>query len=85
MKAIITPLTSTLTACSTEYHVSTAGLNSNPGSQSKPFKMIIAPAKIVQPGDTITVHESICTRFGEFKKSGENPLVWETQELTSGA
>jgi len=60
MKAFITALTITLTACSLyakEYHVSTTGLDGNPGSKSKPFKTISTAAQIAQPGDTITVHE----------------------------
>ena len=42
-----------------EYHVSTSGLDGNPGSLSKPFKTVSAAAEIAQPGDTITVHEGI--------------------------
>ena len=64
MKATITTLTiilaaCVLTGCSTEYHVSTAGLDTNPGTQPKPFKTISAAAEIAQPGDTITVHEGV--------------------------
>ena len=64
MKAFITVLTITmmacvLTGCATEYHVSTAGLDSNPGTRSKPFKTISRAAEVAQPGDTITVHEGI--------------------------
>ena len=64
MKSFITVLSIILTACaitgcSTEYHVSTAGLDVNPGSMSKPFKTISAAAAIAQPGDTITVHKGI--------------------------
>ena len=62
MKAFITVLTIGLTACvftgyATEYHVSKTGLDDNPGTESKPFKTIMAAAKAAQPGDTITVHE----------------------------
>ena len=45
MKAYITALTITLTACSLyakDYHISTTGLNGNKGSKSKPFKTISA-------------------------------------------
>lgn len=62
MKAFITALTITLTACSvyaTEYHVSTTGLDGNNGSKSKPFKTISAAARIARPGDTITVHAGV--------------------------
>jgi len=40
-----------------EYHVAPSGLDSNKGSQAKPFKTISAAAKIAQPGDVITVHQ----------------------------
>ena len=64
MKAFITALTITLTACvltgcATQYHVSITGLDSNPGTRSKPFKTISRAAEVAQPGDTITVHEGI--------------------------
>jgi len=64
MKAFITTLTIIMTACvltgcSTEYHVSTAGLDGNPGTKAKPFKTISAAAQIAQPGDVITVHEGV--------------------------
>ena len=62
MKAYIIALTITLTACSLyakEYHVSTTGLDDNPGTQSKPFKTISAAAAIAQPEDVVTVHEGI--------------------------
>ena len=64
MKALITAVTIILTACvftgcATEYHVSTAGLDGNPGSKLKPFKTISAAAAIAQPGDTITVQEGV--------------------------
>ena len=62
MKWFITALTISLAACSLyakEYHVSTTGLDQNPGSKSKPFKTISAAAQIAQPGDTITVHTGV--------------------------
>lgn len=62
MKAYITALTITLTACSLyakEYHVSTTGSDGNKGSKSKPFKTISAAAQIALPGDVITVHEGV--------------------------
>ncbi len=42
-----------------EYHVSTSGLDENPGTQSKPFRTISAAAAIAEPGDLIVVHEGI--------------------------
>ena len=62
MKAFITVLTLTLLACpvyAKDYHVSTGGIDSNPGTRSKPFKIISRASEIAQPGDTITVHEGI--------------------------
>jgi len=64
LEAFVTTLTIVITtcvntSCASEYHVATSGLDSNPGTQSKPFKTISAVAEIAQPGDTITVHEGI--------------------------
>ena len=62
MKAFITALTIALAACSAsakDYHVSTAGLDGNPGTKAKPLKTISAAADVAQPGDTITVHEGV--------------------------
>ena len=56
---IITLTVCVLTGCVTEYHVSTNGLDSNPGTLAKPFKTISAAAQVAQPGDTITVHEGV--------------------------
>ena len=42
-----------------EYHVSPAGNDSNPGSESEPLKTIMAAADLAQPGDIITIHEGI--------------------------
>jgi len=62
IKAFITTLTIILAACSgyaKDYHVSKTGLDTNPGSKSKPFKTISAAARIAQGGDTVTVHEGL--------------------------
>jgi alpha-N-arabinofuranosidase len=60
IKALIMALTACVfTGCATEYHVATTGLDSNPGTRSKPFKTISAAAVIARPGDTITVHEGV--------------------------
>jgi len=75
MKAIITALTIGLAACSVyakEYHVSTAGHDGNPGTQSKPFKTISAAAGIAQPGDTITVHEGVYRERVNPPRGGES-------------
>jgi len=79
MKAFITTLTITMmtcvfTGCSTAggYHVSTTGLDTNPGSKSKPFKTISAAAAIAQPGDVITVHEGIYRERVNPPRGGES-------------
>jgi len=46
-------------AGSKEYHVSVTGIDTNPGTISKPFKTISRAAEVSQPGDTITVHRGI--------------------------
>jgi len=55
--AVITIMLTTWALHAAEYHVSPSGLDSNEGSNSKPFKTISAAARIAQPGDVITVHE----------------------------
>lgn len=42
-----------------EYHVSTSGVDGNPGSQLKPFKTISAAVRIARPGDVVTVHVGV--------------------------
>lgn len=62
MRLRITALILALSGCSvyaTEYHVSTAGLDANPGSKSRPFNTISAAAQIAQPGDVVTVHGGV--------------------------
>ncbi len=44
---------------SSEYHVSMAGRDANPGTPAKPFRTISAAAAVARPGDTITVHAGI--------------------------
>lgn len=47
-------------ACfSMEYHVAVNGVDSNPGSRSRPWRTISAAAQRAQPGDTITVHAGV--------------------------
>ena len=48
-----------ISGCSSEYHVSPAGLDTNPGTVSSPFKTISAAAAVARPGDVITVHEGV--------------------------
>lgn len=39
-----------------EFHVATAGNDSNPGTQAAPLRTVQCAANLAQPGDTITVH-----------------------------
>jgi len=62
MKVLITALTVVLTAVpgyAEVYHVSSTGLDGNPGTAAKPFKTISAAASVAGPGDAITVHEGV--------------------------
>jgi hypothetical protein len=62
MKVLITALSVVLTAgpgYAEVYHVSSTGLDGNPGTEAKPFKTISAAASVAGPGDTITVHEGV--------------------------
>jgi len=62
MKVLITALAAILTACpgyAEVYHVSTHGLDENPGTEVLPFKTISAAASVAESGDTITVHEGV--------------------------
>jgi alpha-N-arabinofuranosidase len=62
MKALITVLAFVLAACpaySESYHVSSTGLDKNPGTKVLPFKTISAASSIAEPGDTIIVHEGV--------------------------
>ena len=43
----------------TEFHVSTNGLDTNPGRRSAPLRTIQHAAELAQPGDTITVHRGV--------------------------
>jgi alpha-N-arabinofuranosidase len=62
MKVLVTALTVVFTACSSYaevYHVSSTGLDGNPGTEARPFKTISAAASVAGPGDTVTVHEGV--------------------------
>ena len=62
MKALITALAMVLTACpacAEVYHVSSHGLDDNPGTEALPFKTISSAASVAEPGDTVTVHEGV--------------------------
>ena len=58
MKILITPLAIILATCmvsAKDYHVSKTGVDSNAGTQAKPFKTISAAAKVAQPGDVRSI------------------------------
>jgi alpha-N-arabinofuranosidase len=62
MRVLFTALVVVLAACpgyAEVYHVSSTGLDGNPGTEAEPFKTISAAASVVGPGDTITVHEGV--------------------------
>ena len=62
MKVLVTALVVLLTGCPAHagvYHVSSHGLDENPGTEARPFKTISDAAKVAEPGDTITVHEGV--------------------------
>jgi len=62
MKVLITALAVVLITCpghAEEYHVSSTGLDGNPGSETKPFRTVSAAAGVAEPGDSITVHEGV--------------------------
>ena len=62
MRVFFTALVVVLAACpgrAEVYHVSSTGLDGNPGTEAKPFKTISAAASVAGPGDTITVHEGV--------------------------
>ena len=62
LRVFFTALVVVLAACpgySEVYHVSSTGLDGNPGTEAKPFKTISAAASVAGPGDTITVHEGV--------------------------
>jgi len=42
-----------------ELHVATNGEDTNPGTESSPFRTIQRAADVAQPGDVITVHEGV--------------------------
>ncbi|MDP6113214.1 MAG: right-handed parallel beta-helix repeat-containing protein [Planctomycetota bacterium] len=72
---LFTALTFALVACSLhakDYHISTAGLDGNEGSKSKPFKTISAAAQVAQPGDVITVHEGVYRERVNPPRGGES-------------
>ena len=62
MRALLTAFVVALAACpgyAEVYHVSSTGLDENPGTNVKPFRTISAAASIAGPGDTITIHEGV--------------------------
>ncbi len=48
-----------LPASAREYHVSIQGDDSWSGAEDKPLRTISAAAQLLQPGDTVTVHEGV--------------------------
>ena len=62
MKVLITALAAALITCpgyAEEYHVSSTGLDGNPGSEVLPFRTVSAAAGVAETGDTVTVHAGV--------------------------
>jgi alpha-N-arabinofuranosidase len=73
-----------LTGCSSEYHVSTTGLDGNPGTTTKPFKTISYAAQIAQPGDVVTVHEGVYRERVNPSRSGTSNKKQITYQAAKG-
>ena len=72
----------------TTWYVSPAGSDSNPGSQTQPFKTIQRAADGVSPGDTVIVEDGVYTGTGAgtaCASSTERPIVCLTRGGSSGA
>ncbi|MDO8541663.1 MAG: right-handed parallel beta-helix repeat-containing protein [Opitutaceae bacterium] len=67
-----------------EYHVSPAGKPANDGSAASPFPTISAAAKVVQPGDTITVHEGVYRERVTPPRGGESDAKRITYQAAPG-
>jgi len=52
-------LLSTIKIYSKEYHVSALGDDNNSGSKTKPFKTILAAARVAHSGDLVIIHKGI--------------------------
>jgi len=63
MARILIPLASALALATTlgaaEFHVTTGGNDSHPGTQAAPLRTIQRAAELAQPGDVITVHQGV--------------------------
>ena len=59
LTGILLSLAFGLAAQATEFHVTTNGSDTNPGTQSMPFRTVQRAADAAQPGDIITVHNGV--------------------------
>jgi alpha-N-arabinofuranosidase len=57
--AFLTVLTFVSVTRAANFHVAPSGNDSNPGTQTAPFRTIQHAANLAQPGDVITVHEGV--------------------------
>src|SRR5262249_977273 len=71
----------------TTYYVSATGTDSNPGTESAPFKTIQKAADIVNPGDTVIVNDGPYTGITSNANcfAPEKPHVCVTRGGNSGA
>src|SRR5699024_2347858 len=56
----------------TNYYISPAGSDSNPGTESDPFKSLMKAQSVASYGDTVYIREGIYNEF-EFEKVTNNP------------
>ena len=59
LTAILLSLAFAVAAQATEFHVATAGSDTNPGTKKAPFRTVQRAAEAAQPGDIITVHTGV--------------------------
>ena len=65
-------LTLTMSVEAREYHVSVKGDDSNPGTESAPFRTIGKAADYACPGDVITVHAGTYREWVNPPRGGES-------------
>lgn len=70
-------------AAGVTYYVANTGSDTNPGTESQPFRTIQKAANIVNPGDTVIVEDGVYT--GSNSCSGNNVIVCLTRGGTSTA
>jgi hypothetical protein len=69
-------------AAATTYYVSISGSDSNPGTQSQPFKTIQEAADTVKAGDTVIVKDGVYKEAISMRTSGtaSNPVIFRSEK-----